>query len=179
VRPSGLIAINLDEDDNLGWVLLAQGEPDVIIVTEKGQALRFNSGAVRSMGRTAAGVNAIRLDRSDRVASACLVDAESDLLILTTKGYGKRTAVSEFRAQGRYTKGIRCTSSQMKTTGVIAAARTARPEDEIIVISNDGMVLRTRVADIPQMGRTARGAKVFNLRPGDATTSVAIVQNGG
>ena len=176
VRPSGLIAINLDEDDELGWVLLTQGDPDVIVVTQHGQALRFNASRVRSMARAARGVNAVRLGQGDQVASACLVEPGGELLTLTTKGFGKRTAVGEFPTRNRYGMGVRCTSRETSTTGVIAAARTVRPEDEIIVISNDGMVLRTRVADIPRMGRTARGAKVVDLKPGDETTSVAVLQ---
>ena len=188
VRPSGIIAINLGEDDELGWVLLIRDQADadsgdgvmgdVIVVTERGQALRFNASAVRGMGRTAAGVNAIRLRAKDRVASACLVDEGSDLLTLSTKGYGKRTPMSAFPTKNRHGMGVRCASRDTDVTGVIAAARAVSDSDEIIVISNDGMVLRTRVADIPSKGRAARGSKVFNLRPGDQTTSVAVLQAG-
>ncbi len=176
VRPSGLIAINLGEDDELGWVLLTQDAPDVIVVTEQGQALRFRSSDVRSMGRAAAGVHAIKLVGNDRVASACLVEQGSELLVLTTKGYGKRSAFSEFPVRNRYTMGVRCLGRDTGVSGVIAAARTVRPMDEIIVISADGMVLRTSVADIPKIRRTARGARVVNLKSGDATTSVAVLR---
>jgi DNA gyrase subunit A len=180
VRPSGIIAINLSQGDELGWVLRVQdreGVPDVMVVTGGGQALRFNVRSVRRMGRAAAGVNAIRLNAGDRVVSACIAEEGSDLLILTAKGYGKRTPVSAFPTRSRYTKGMRCASRDTQVTGAVAAARTVGDEDEIIVISNDGMVLRTRVADIPQQGRTARGSKVFSLRPGDLMTSVAVLQD--
>jgi len=187
VRPSGIIAINLRADDELGWVLRIRDgagadpddgvTPDVIVVTAMGQALRFNASAVRGMGRAAAGVNAIRLNAGDRVASACVVEEGQDLLILTTKGYGKRTPVSAFRTRSRFTKGVRCTSRDSATTGPIAAARTVTDDDQIIVISNDGMVLRTRVAHISRQGRTARGTKVFAVRPGDQTTSIAVLRS--
>jgi DNA gyrase subunit A len=183
VRPSGIIAINLDDGDELGWVLRVQDGsdrsadlPDAFVVTENGQALRFNVRSVRRMGRTAAGVNLIRLGKGDCLVGVCLAAEGSDLLTLTTKGYGKRTPVSEFSTRSRYTKGIRCASRDTRVTGKLAAARTVTDDDEIIVISNDGMVLRTRVDDIPRQGRAARGSKVFGLRPGDLTTSVAVLE---
>jgi DNA gyrase subunit A len=194
VRPSGLIAIRLEEGDELGWVSLTRGDQDVIIVTEQGQALRFHEETVRPMGRTATGVNAIKLARGDYVASASIIEQcpvcpersrgepgeepEAELLTVTTKGYGKRTPLSEFPVKGRYGKGVRCLGGKREHTGVIAAARVVCPGDEVTLISSGGMVLRTRVADIPQMGRVARGARVMNLKPGDEATSVAVVTNG-
>jgi len=177
VRPSGLIAIRLEKEDELGWVSLTRGDQDVIIVTEQGQALRFRGDTVRPMGRSAAGVNAIKLASGDYVASACVVDSETDLLIVTTKGYGKRIPLSKFSVKGRYGRGVRCLGGKRKQTGVIAAARVVHPDDEITLISAGGMVLRASVADIPQMGRVTRGAKVMNLKAGDEATSVAVVNN--
>jgi len=175
VRRSGLVAIRLEEDDELGWVSQARGDQDVIIVTEQGQALRFRGDTVRSMGRAAAGVNAIKLASGDHVISACIVDSETDLLIITTKGYGKRTPLSEFPVKGRYGQGVRCLGGKRERTGIIAAARVVRPDDEVTLISAGGMVLRTRVADVPQMGRATRGMKVMELKRGDEVTSVAVV----
>jgi DNA gyrase subunit A len=177
VRPSGLIAVNLEEGDELGWVVLTQGDQDLIVVTEQGQALRFREEDVRPMGRTAVGVYAIKLDREDRVASASVVDPEAELLTVTTKGYGKRTPLSEFSVKGRYGKGVRCVGGEPARSGVIAAARVVGPDDEITLISAEGQVLRTHVADIPQMGRTARGATLMDLKPGDEVASVAVVNN--
>ena len=176
VRPSGLIALNLDEGDELGWVRLANDDTDFIIVTEQGQALRFPAGTVRSMGRTAAGVSGARLDPGDRVASACVVEADAELLIITAHGYGKRVPLEEFPVKGRNGKGVRCIGGDAKRTGVVAAARLVRPEDEVVIISNDGMVLRTRVAEIPQMGRSARGSRVIELKANDLATSVAVIE---
>lgn len=176
VRPSGLIALSLDEGDELGWVRLANDDTDFIIVTEQGQALRFPAGTVRSMGRTAAGVSGARLDPGDRVASACVVEADAELLIITTHGYGKRVPLEEFPVKGRNGKGVRCIGGDAKRTGVVAAARLVRPEDEVVIISNDGMVLRMRVAEIPQMGRSARGSRVIELKANDLATSVAVIE---
>ena len=184
VRPSGLIAINLEEDDELGWVRLTQGDQELIIVTEQGQALRFREEDVRPMGRTATGVYAIKLNSNDYVASACAIDpcpgsddgTEANLLIITTKGYGKRTALSEFSVQGRYGKGVRCLGGKRGHSGIVAVARVVCPDDEVTIISAGGMVLRTPVTDIPQMGRTARGAKVINLKRGDEATSLAVME---
>ncbi|MBE9507120.1 MAG: DNA gyrase subunit A [Chloroflexi bacterium] len=178
VRPSGLIAIRLDGEDELGWVSLTSGEQDVIIVTQQGQALRFNEKTVRVMGRNAAGVNGIKLDAGDRVCSAGVVARpDADLLIVTTKGYGKRTVLSEFSPKGRYGRGVRCLGGKQETSGVIAAARVVQPEDEVMLISSGGMVLRTPAADIPQMGRATRGVKLMELKKGDELTSVAVVSS--
>ncbi len=107
----------------------------------------------------------------------CIVEPEADLLIVTTKGYGKRTSLSEFSVKGRHGKGVRCLGGKRERTGVIAAARVVRPDDEVTLISAGGMLLRTRVADVPRMGRAARGAKVMGLKRGDAVASVAVVSN--
>ena len=178
VRPSGLIAVNLDEGDELGWVRLTPGDAELILATREGQALRFREDEARPMGRAAAGVNGIRLEPGDRVASAAVVLPGADLLIVTEKGYGKRTPLDEFRVQGRYTKGVRCIGGQRKTRGPVAAARVVCPADEVTFISKDGMALRAVVESIPQMGRAARGAKVMGLKEGDQVASVAVLGNG-
>ncbi len=176
VRPSGLIAMRLEEGDELGWVKRTKDDQDLIVVTEQGQALRFREGTVRPMGRAAAGVKAIKLALGDHVASVCIVEPEADLLIVTTKGYGKRTSLSEFSVKGRHGKGVRCLGGKRERTGIIAAARVVRPDDEFTLISAGGMLLRTRVADVPRMGRAARGAKVMGLKRGDKVASVAVVE---
>ena len=176
VRPSGLVAMRLEEGDELGWVRLTKSDQDLIVVTEQGQALRFREDTVRPMGRAAAGVKAIKLALGDRVASVCIVEPEADLLIVTTKGYGKRTSLSEFSVKGRHGKGVRCLGGKRERTGVIAAAHVVRPDDEFTLISAGGMLLRTRVADVPRVGRAARGAKVMDLKRGDKVASVAVVE---
>ena len=186
VRPSGLIAIRLEEGDELGWVRLTRGDEDLIVVTEQGQALRFREETVRPTGRATLGVYAIKLDVGDYVASASNIERcpgaveglEAELLTVTARGYGKRTPLGKFRVKGRYGKGVRCLGGKREQTGVIAAARVVCPDDEITIISAGGMVLRTPVSDIPQMGRAARGAKMIDLKPGDEVASVAVVSNG-
>lgn len=175
VRPSGLIAVNLEEGDELGWVCMTQGDQELIVVTEQGQALRFSEEDVRPTGRNTMGVYAVKLESGDYVASAAVVDPTADLLIVTARGYGKRTPLSEFLTKGRYGKGVRCLGGKREQTGVIAVARVVRPENEVTLISSEGMVLRTSVANIPQMGRAARGAQMMDLKEGDEVASVAVV----
>ncbi|MCZ7570615.1 MAG: DNA gyrase subunit A [Ardenticatenaceae bacterium] len=178
VRPSGLIAINLDEGDELCWVKLTHGDNEIIIVTEQGQSIRFHEDDVRPMGRAAAGVMAIKLDENDRVAAVDVVNPKADLLIITAQGYGKRTPLEEYRVQSRYGSGIRTISQITPETGKIVDARVVEPDDEITLISAEGMVIRTSVRPIRQMGRATRGVKVMNVGPGDRVVSIARLQNG-
>ena len=176
VRSSGLIAIRLNAGDELGWVQMTQGEQDLIIVTAHGQALRFHEELVRVMGRTAAGVRGMNVVSDDYVASACVVEPNADLLMITAKGFGKRTSFDEFTPRGRNGKGVRCIGSRREQTGEIAAARVVHDKDEVTFISANGMVLRTKVADLSRLGRAARGTTVMDLKPGDTVMSVAVVE---
>jgi len=176
VRPSGLIAINLEEGDELGWVRLTRGDQELIVVTEEGQAIRFPEEQIRPMGRAAAGVMAIQLAPSDLVASMDVVEPEAELLVVTSKGYGKRTPLTSYPTQGRSGAGVRTISRDLETVGRIAAARVVCPDDEIILISAEGMVLRTAVAQIPLVGRPARGSRVMQLVEDDQVVSVARLE---
>lgn len=177
IRPSGLIAIHLDEGDELGWVKLTHGDQEVIVVTQYGRAIRFSEEEVRPMGRSAGGVMAIKLDSGDQVASMDVVRPQSDLLIVTTKGYGKRTPLSEYPARSRNGRGVVTLGSRyLGKTGPISAARVVEEGDEVTFISAEGMVLRTDVDSIPRMGRSTRGSKVMNLRGGDVIASVACLE---
>lgn len=174
VRPSGLIAISLDEGDELRWARLTDGNRDIILTTERGQAIRFSEDDVRPVGRTAAGVNAIKLTQGDQVASMDIVRPEADLLVVTTKGYGKRTPLSEYTLQARYGKGVRTIKAgRLKKIGPIAGARVVDTDDEITLISAEGIVIRTRVENIPQMGRATQGAILMRLAEGDTVVSIA------
>jgi DNA gyrase subunit A len=174
IRPSGLIAISLDEGDELRWARITHGGEEVILTTERGRAIRFSEEEVRPMGRAAAGVNAIRLARDDHVASMDIVQPDADLLVVTTTGYGKRTSLSEYAVRSRYGKGIRTFSARLsKEMGTIADARVVYPDDEITLISAEGIVIRTPVKNIPRMGRATRGAKIMRLNEGDSVVSVA------
>lgn len=176
VRPSGLIAISLDEGDSLGWVELTTGDQDIIIVTAQGQSICFNESEVRAMGRPAAGVNAIKLRPGDEVAGMDVIrDPEVDLLVVTENGYGKRTPLSEYTRQSRYGLGIRTLAHNQKT-GRIVAARVVSPGDHVTFITSGGMALRTRVDDISQIGRNTQGVQLMDLAPGDTITSVALLE---
>ncbi len=175
VRPSGLIAINLDEGDELGWVRLTRGADEIILVTELGQALRFNEEEVRSMGRTAAGVTGIRLEDGDYVTSMEVVEPDGDLLLVTTRGYGKRTPLSEYPVKGRATGGVQTIDkNSLPKIGTITASRVVQEGDDLTIISAGGVILRTRVADISRSGRPARGV-LINLAEGDKVASLARI----
>jgi DNA gyrase subunit A len=177
VRASGLIAINLDEDDALGWVTLTTGEQDLIVVSEQGQAIRFSEEEVRAMGRTAAGVMAMRLEEGDILTGADVLAEDSDLLLITEKGYGKRTPLSAFRRQGRYGKGVRAMLLS-ELTGKIVSARVVSEDDEVTFISTSGIILRTSVDTISVQSRFSRGVSVMDMKEGDVIVSVAIVREG-
>ena len=174
VRPSGLIAINLEDGDELGWARLTLDKQDIIIITEMGQALRFKSDSVRPMGRNAAGVNAMRLDKGDFITSMEVVDDAADLLVVTANGYGKRTSLTEYSAKGRATGGMMTIAQKsLDTIGRIVSARVVRPEDELTIISTAGQALRLRVSEVRQAGRATMGTRLINLNEGDTVASVA------
>ena len=176
VRPSGVIAINLDKGDELGWVRLTHGDDEVILVTEQGQALRISEGDVRAMGRTAAGVTGISLSKGDKVASMEVVQPDSDLLVVTAGGYGKRTPLSEYPRRGRATGGVATIQKDaLKKIGVIAAARVVQEDDDLTLISAGGVALRMRVGHISRSGRATRGVKIMNVEGNDAVASVARI----
>lgn len=176
VRPSGLIAISLEEGDVLGWVRLTSGDDEIIIVTEQGQALRFHEEKVRSMGRPAAGVRGIKLHAGDYVTSMDVVDPDGDLLVVTQNGYGKRTPLREYPAKGRATGGVVTLSrSKRDFTGPIAAARVVSEEDDLTIISSGGIVIRTIMKQVKQAGRATMGVRVINLKEGEIVASVARI----
>lgn len=177
VRPSGLIAINLDDNDELGWVKVTGGGQDLILVTEQGRAIRFTEEQIRAVGRTAAGVNAMRLEEGDVITGVDVVEPDSDLLLITEYGYGKRVALREFRRQSRYGKGVRAMTIG-DLTGRIVGARVVTGDDEVTCISSNGIILRTQVKNISRQGRYSRGVTVMDLRDGDSVASVAVIREG-
>ena len=178
VRPSGLIAISLDDGDQLNWVKLTHGNQDIIIVSEQGRGIRFSEEDVRPMGRTAAGVRAMVLDDWDRIAGADVVTPDDDVLVITEKGYGKRTPLDEYRQQGRYGQGVRAMILSPERTGKIVSARVVTTGDEVTCISSNGIILRTEADTISQQSRLTQGVRVMDLRSGDTVASVAVVREG-
>lgn len=176
VRPSGLIAISLDADDELGWVRLTSGNDDVILVTENGQALRFCEKEVRAMGRQAAGVIGIKMKGDDRVTSMEVVDENGDLMVVTTRGIGKRTSLRHYVTKSRGTYGVKTIDTKaLPSIGNISSARVVHSSDDLTIISTNGQVLRTEVGSIKQAGRATRGVRVINLDKGDSVAAIAII----
>ena len=175
VRPSGLIALTLDDDDELGWVKLTHGDNEIIIVSRDGQAIRFDENDVRAMGRTAAGVSAMRLKGSDEIRGMDVVDPEATLLVVTEKGFAKRTPLSEYNLQRRNGSGVRTLAKNIRKTGHIVAARVVSNEGDITLISRDGIMLRTAIKTISQMGRATSGVSVMKLKADDVVASVAVL----
>jgi len=176
VRPSGLIAMTLDEGDQLGWARLTSGKDEVIFVTENGQALRFSEEKVRSMGRQAAGVKGIRLKKGDAVTSMDVVEKDGTLLIVTKAGFGKQTPLKDYSAKGRATGGISTIDQKaLKEVGKIAAARVVQKDDDLTIITLNGVTLRLKVKDVKQAGRATRGVHLIKPQEGDSVASVARI----
>ncbi|MCC9078261.1 DNA gyrase subunit A [Litorilinea aerophila] len=176
VRPSGLIAMSLEPGDSLDWARLTNGNEEFIVVTRRGKALRFHEESVRTMGRTAAGVMAIRLMDDDEVVSLDVARPGYELLVLHERGWGKRVPLSEYSVKGRYTQGYWTTDHRrLAETGPIVAARVVHEKDQITVITSQGIILRTAVAGISRMGRTARGVRVVNLQEEDTVAALAVL----
>src|SRR5215472_5756604 len=175
VRRNGLIAINLQEGDELDWVTPTTGRDEVIIATEIGKAIRFSEAEVRAMGRDTQGVIGIKLGKGDAVAGMAAVVEGGDLLVITQRGYGKRTPLSEYPMHHRAGQGV-FTLKVTDRVGKLAAVRVVGdPEEEILVISASGMVLRTSVGAISQIGRQTQGVIVMRLAPDDQIVSIAPV----
>jgi DNA gyrase subunit A len=176
VRPSGLIAISLEEGDELGWVRLTDGESELLLITEQGKALRFGEDEVRPMGRSASGVTGIRMDKGDFVASMEVVEPGGELLVVTQRGFAKRTPLDEYPVKGRATGGVQTIDKNaLARIGVIAAARVVQSNDDLTVISAAGVVLRTPVKAIARSGRAARGVVLMTLPESDLVASLARI----
>ena len=176
VRPSGLIAITLDDKDELWWAKLTHGEDDIIMVTREGQALRIHEDSIRSMGRQAAGVAGIKLREGDRLASMEVVEPEGMLLVVTEQGFGKRSKLDEYPVKGRATQGVATIDQKsLGKIGRIVGARVVQADDEITIISSGGIMLRLKTTVISASGRSTRGFKLQDLGKGDTVASLARI----
>jgi len=176
-RSAGLVAIGLEEGDVLQDVCLSDGAGDLLLVTARGQALRFAEAEVRPMGRTAAGVRGIRLETGDMVVALDRFDPEGELLVVTAGGFGKRTPLSQYPQKGRATGGVRTIADRLEEIGEIAAARVVRPGDDVVLLTANGMAIRIPVAEIPQAGRSARGSRLIALGESDRLASMARIRS--
>ena len=173
-RRDGLIAINLDDDDELIGVKLTNGSEEIILSTSKGASIRFNEEDVRPMGRATRGVRGITLELGDRVVSMDSMQENGELLVLSENGYGKRTPLVNFRITHRGGKGVYALRGNEKT-GHLVAIEVVRPGDEMMIISREGVIIRINVNDISEQGRYAQGVRVIKLGDGDSVVDMAKV----
>ncbi|WP_347548195.1 DNA gyrase subunit A [Pseudalkalibacillus hwajinpoensis] len=175
IRKGGLIAINFKEDDELMGVRLTDGSKELIMGTKQGMAIRFQEVDVRSMGRTATGVKGISLQENDQVVGIGILDEDQDVLIVTDKGFGKRTPIEEYRVQSRGGKGIK-TCNLTDRNGVLTALKTVTLEEECMIITESGVIIRIDVKDISQTGRNTQGVRLIRISEGDSVATVAKVE---
>jgi len=176
-RPSGIIAISLDPDDSLINVGLCEDQDEIVLGTLQGQAIRFSHGDVRAMGRAAGGVKGITLRRDDRVVDMAVIRPGMSLLTVCENGFGKRTEIEEYRFQKRGGSGV----INIKTTernGSVVALRAVADEDELMLITANGIMLRTAVAPLREIGRATQGVRLIRLDEGDKVVAVARIAKG-
>lgn len=174
VRSVGLNAINIREGDELIDVQITSGENEIILASRNGKAIRFNEGDARQMGRATAGVRGLRLREGDVVIGMVVVRPDSTLLVVSEKGMGKRSNVDAYRLQKRGGKGV----INLKTTdknGLVVAVKAVSEEEQLMMITRQGVVNRQRVSEISVIGRVTQGVKLVNLDEGDAVVDVARV----
>jgi DNA gyrase subunit A len=177
VRQSGLIAINLDDGDQLRWVRFSTGDNEIIISTQQGQSIRFHESEVRGMGRVSRGVRGIRLRKDDLVVGMVIVQEDANIFVISENGYGKRTKVSQFTPHKRGGVGIRSAVVNAKTGKLMGVASLRDGDDqEIIIISAQGQTIRLGMNDVPEIGRATQGVRVMRLKEGDAATSMGLVK---
>jgi len=177
VRVVGIKAINLAEDDELLAVRKTDGHQEVVLATRNGQAVRFDESDVRSMGRVSTGVRGVRLRDGDVVVSMALAEPGCQLLTVTEKGYGKRTPLEDYRKTNRGGIGVRTIVVNDRNGGVVAI-RSVVGDESVLVTTKEGIVIRSRVAEIGQKGRSTQGVRIMRLSKGDLVTQVAILPPG-
>ena len=174
IRQNGLKALNLKEDDELITVFLTDGQSDIIMGTRLGYSVRFNEAVVRNMGRTATGVRGVNLRPEDCLVGATVISDDQEVLVLTEKGFGKRTAASEYPTKGRGGKGIKTLNVAAKN-GPLAGLVTVSGDEDMVVMTDTGVVIRTNVSNISQTGRSTMGVKVMRLDDDAKIMTFALV----
>ncbi len=179
ILSTGIRAAKLEDGDALVDVEVTRGDRDLVIATEQGMTIRFDETEAREMGRTARGVRGIDLREGDRVAAmvAATDDDDRDLLTVTRRGYGKRTALAEYRVQSRYGKGLVDIKTDERN-GPVATAKRVSPDDHLVVMSEDGQIMRTRAGGVSRVGRNTLGVKIMELDGEDRVASVTVVPAG-
>lgn len=175
IRQNGLKALNLKDGDELINVIRTNGNDDIIIGTKTGYSVRFNEFAVRSMSRSATGVRGVNLREGDEVVGASRISDDQEVLVITEKGYGKRTLASEYPTKGRGGKGIK-TANITEKNGQLAGVATVNGDEDIMVITDTGVIIRTNVASISQTGRATLGVKIMRLDQDAKIMTFALVE---
>lgn len=175
IRQNGLRALNLKEGDELINVLLTNGQEDIIIGTRSGYSVRFNEATIRGMGRSATGVRGVKLREEDWVVGASRINDKQEVLVITENGYGKRTSAAEYPTKGRGGKGIKTANITAKN-GQLAGLMTVDGNEDIMVITTKGVIIRTNVASISQTGRSTLGVKVMRLDTDSKIVTFTLVQ---
>jgi DNA gyrase subunit A len=174
VRANGICAINIEKGDELIDVQICDDSSDVVLATKQGMSIRFHQGDVRDMGRATTGVKGIELDKDDAVIGMVVVRRDSTLLVVSAHGYGKRSELGDYRVQKRGGKGI-ITVKVTDKTGICVALKEVLPEDELMMITRHGVIIRVPVEGIRVIGRNTQGVRVMNLESGDSIVGVARV----
>lgn len=177
VRRSGIIAIRLKKGDALKWVKLSSGSDDVMLFSTKGQAIKFSEKQVRSMGRSASGVTGMRLNKGDRVSALEVIDKnahKANALIVTDRGFGKQTPLAQFKKQSRGGKGIKAAKINEKT-GLMVSAEVISDQEELIILSRRGQIIKTLISSVRVMGRATQGVRTMNLQGGDGIAGVILI----
>jgi len=189
VRRSGIISIKLKGNDELKWARITSGNDEIVLVTAKGQSIRFKESKIRPMGRTASGVRAIRVRKGDYVCAMdvvynlAIVKASAEikkantLLVVLENGFGKQTELKEYKVQGRGGSGIKTAKVTAKTGQIVyAAILTDKTKDQdMLVISQKGQIIRVEISNIPTLGRATQGVRIMRLNAGDKIASAAII----
>ena len=166
IRRNGIVAINLQANDLLKWVKISSGKDEVLLTTSFGQSIRFKESQLRPMGRSASGVKALKLKNKDFVVGLDIIKAGGKLLIVSEKGFAKQTRLNQYKVQKRGGSGIK-TSKVNQKTGNVAAARIISEEEELLVLSEKGQIIKTKISGIRESGRATAGVKIMKLRTGD------------
>lgn len=177
-RKAGIIAVSLDDGDELVKVLLTDGKKEVVMVSKKGKAIRFSEEDVRPMGRTARGVRGMTLDGpDDEVVSVDIVDETTTLLTVTENGFGKRTEYSQYPAHRRGGKGVITIITNIRN-GAVSKVKSVAEDDELMFTSSDGIIIRIPAKEISVQGRNTQGVRVMNMKSGDKVVGVARIKSG-
>ena len=173
-RPSGIIAIGLDDDDELIGVRVTDGQQEIILSSRNGQSIRFKESDVRNMGRSAGGVKGITLEKGDEVVSVEILSPGTSVLTVSEKGYGKRTETPEYRIQTRGGKGI-ITMKTTERTGRVIGVRQGTVEDNVMLITSTGKIIRLRFDDIRVIGRNTQGVRLIDVEEGERVMALALL----